>query len=442
MSAATSFQLSVSVQMGQTVDISLPMTAPMGSGSYRGFWMFMNANGELFGVGPQGNQPFSVDITVSGPTVTSVPSTNSPTPTVTLGVPTNSPTPSITPGGPTVTPMPNVAFDFVANACSGIWFSEAGQLPCPGMDGDAKGFVLKLDNPILENGVVNTRPGLLTAPQNINNGYIQGIYPPFKVQNGDRFRSIIGCEVGATSCYVVFRLEYQIGSGSINTFWAFVERYDGQYYSADIDLSSLAGQDVRFILTVLSTGSAIGDRALWVGPTIYRVNTGFTPAPSATPTAIGTSTPTVINTPTTTATDMPGLTVIGQVLASKPVTVSLYNTDNSLVDSATANPDGRFNFSAPAGMYIVVATASGYLSAQGPVTLTLSGTSTMPTVSLSAGDIDNNHVIDQFDALTIGINYNSALPTAADLNNDGIINLLDLELLALNYRKAGSLVWQ
>lgn len=427
MSTATSFQLSVSVQMGQTVDISLPMTAPMGSGSYRGFWMFMNANGELFGVGPQGNQPFSVDINVSGPTVTSAPSTNSPTP-------------SITPGGPTVTPIPGVAFDFAANACSASWSSEAGQLPCPGIDGDAKGFVLKLDHPTLENGVVDTRPGLLTVPQNIKNGYIQGVFPPFKVQSGDRFRSIIGCEVGATSCYVVFRLDYQIGSGSINTFWAFVERYDSQYYSADLDLSPLAGQDVRFILTVLSNGSAIGDRALWVGSTIHRANAGFTPIPSATPTAIGTSTPTAIYTPTTTATDMPELTITGQVLAGKPVTVSLYNTDNSLAESVTDNSDGTFSFMAPAGTYTLVATASGYLSAQGSITPSLG--STMPTISLLAGDIDNNNVIDQFDALTIGINYNSALPTAADLNNDGVINVLDLELLAHSYRKVGPVVWQ
>jgi hypothetical protein len=66
----------------------------------------------------------------------------------------------------------------------------------------------------------------------------------------------------------------------------------------------------------------------------------------------------------------------------------------------------------------------------------------MPTISLPAGDIDNNNVIDQFDALTIGINYNTAIPSAADLNNDGIINVLDLELLARSYRKTGSLVWQ
>ena len=66
----------------------------------------------------------------------------------------------------------------------------------------------------------------------------------------------------------------------------------------------------------------------------------------------------------------------------------------------------------------------------------------MPNVSLLAGDIDNNGVIDQFDAMTIGMSYNTATPAAADLNNDGTINVLDLELLASNYRKAGAIAWQ
>jgi hypothetical protein len=51
-------------------------------------------------------------------------------------------------------------------------------------------------------------------------------------------------------------------------------------------------------------------------------------------------------------------------------------------------------------------------------------------------------VIDQFDALTIGMNYNGTTPAAADLNNDGVINVLDLELLAASYRQAGPTAWE
>jgi hypothetical protein len=129
------------------------------------------------------------------------------------------------------------------------------------------------------------------------------------------------------------------------------------------------------------------------------------------------------------------------VLAGKPVNVSLLN-GNTVVASVTANTDGTFSLTAPAGSYTVRASASGFLSAEGTITLTAGNTSTMPNISLLAGDIDNNGVIDQFDAMTIGMSYNTASPAAADLNNDGVINVLDLELLAQNYRKTGPITWQ
>ncbi len=278
MGAPSSALFPRNVAVGQTVDVSINMTAPSTAGSYRGFWMFKNASGALFGIGAQANKPWWVDIRVSGPTVTP-------------GGPTKTPTPTVTPGGPTVTPIPGAVLDFAARACEASWFSGAGSLPCPGTDGDAKGFVLKVNNPKLETGATDTRPGLLTFPQNIQNGYIQGFYPVFKVQSGDRFRSIINCEGGATNCYVAFRLDYQTGSEPIKTFWGpFLERYEGQYYSMDVDLTPLAGKDVKFILTVLAAGVATGDRAMWVGPHIYRA--GSSSAPSAPSTTAAATNPT------------------------------------------------------------------------------------------------------------------------------------------------------
>lgn len=175
--------------------------------------------------------------------------------------------------------------------------------------------------------------------------------------------------------------------------------------------------------------------------------TSETPVETATPTSstpVETATPTSetpVGSPTATATALPDGTLTGQVLASKPVTVGLYDATNSLVTSVTANLDGTFSLTAPAGTYTVRATADGFLSAEGSTILTGGSTTTMPTISLSAGDIDNNGVIDQFDAMTIGMNYNGSTPAAADLNNDGVINVLDLELLANNYRDTGPTVW-
>jgi len=136
-----------------------------------------------------------------------------------------------------------------------------------------------VSNPKMENGTTDTRPGLLTFPQNLQDGkgYIQGFYPAFKVQAGDRFRATINCEGGAKNCYVGFELNYQTGSDPIKTFWGpFLERYEGNFYDLrengqlGIDLTPLAGKDVKFILTVRAAGTASGDRALWVGPYIYR----------------------------------------------------------------------------------------------------------------------------------------------------------------------------
>ena len=175
--------------------------------------------------------------------------------------------------------------------------------------------------------------------------------------------------------------------------------------------------------------------------------TSETPAGTITPTSetpVGTITATLetpVGSPTATATALPGGTLTGNVQADKPVTVSLYS-GTTLVTSVSAEGDGDFSLTAPAGSYIVVATASGYLRAEGSATITGGSTNTKPNITLLAGDIDGNDVIDQFDALTIGMNYNSVTPSAADLNNDGVINVLDLELLAANYRETGPLVWE
>ena len=42
----------------------------------------------------------------------------------------------------------------------------------------------------------------------------------------------------------------------VRDFWAFGEQYDGKYFTVDLDLSPLAGQDVKFVLSVLSLGDS------------------------------------------------------------------------------------------------------------------------------------------------------------------------------------------
>ncbi len=258
MSAPASVKLSKSVAPGQTIDLTVSMTAPNAAGTHRGNWQLKNASGVLFGIGANANKSFWVEIKVSGAS------------------------------GAT-------GYDFVENAASATWASGAGALTFPGSEGDAKGFARKLDAPKLENGTTSTLPGLLMVPQNVTDGYIQGVFPAFRVQSGDRFQATIGCEHGATSCWVNFRLQYQIGTDAVQTLWSFNEKYEGMVYRANLDLSRLAGQDVKFILRINAAGPAVGDRALWGSPQIARG--GVTPPPTAVPPTV---TPGPSSTPTST----------------------------------------------------------------------------------------------------------------------------------------------
>ena len=146
MGGPTSVNLPKSVAPGQTVDISINLTAPSSAGRYIGYWKFKNASGAAFGIGTSFNKAWWVEINVSGSST-------------------------------------GVGYDFAANYCSAAWYSISGNLPCPGSDGDSRGFVLKLDNPQLENGAYDGGSGLITNPQNGYNGDIHGKFPAFRVPN-------------------------------------------------------------------------------------------------------------------------------------------------------------------------------------------------------------------------------------------------------------------
>ena len=244
MGGQNNMPLPTEVAPGPTIDIVMNFTAPLFEKDYRGNWFIKNEKGELFGTTLTANKPFWVAIKVKAPAIS------------------------------------GTTYDLAANACSAQWFSGAGTLPCPGTDKDANGFVLKQTRSKLEDGATTLNPSLLLVPQNINNGYIRAVYPSFRVQNGDHFQTIVGCEGGATSCGVLFRMDYQLADGIIRDFWAFGEQYEGNTFILDLDLSPLAGQDVRFVLTVLSLGPASGDRALWVEPRIVRTSPAVTITPT------------------------------------------------------------------------------------------------------------------------------------------------------------------
>ena len=232
------------VNPGQYIEIPVTFKAPNDDGKYRGYWKLRNASGVLFGTGAQGDSAVWVDVKVNG--------------------------------------NGYVVYDFAANYCDASWKNKKDDLPCPGTEGDEKGFVLKLDSPVLEDDEKTTAPGLLTFPQDKENGIISGQYPAFTVQNGDHFRATVGCRINAKKCNVIFRLDYK-ADGEIKTLSSWHEIYEGQVYPVDVDLSVLSGKSVKFILYVSASGVNNNDAAIWLYPRILRLGVP-TPVPTSTTT--------------------------------------------------------------------------------------------------------------------------------------------------------------
>ncbi|MFN3490981.1 MAG: NBR1-Ig-like domain-containing protein [Anaerolineales bacterium] len=269
MSAPAAVALADSVAPGQYIEIPVTLKSPNSDGNFTGYWKLRNASGALFGIGPQADTAFWVKIKVIGPAY--------------------------------------VAYNFAEQYCQADWSNGNNNISCPSSEGDAKGYVIKLNKPKLENGVSENQISLLTVPQDKRNGIISGQFTAFTDQKGDRFRAWVNCQYQATKCNVVFRLNY-LNNAQVKTFASWAEVYEGKYYPIDLDLSALAGETLKFILLVEANGGNNQDYAIWVNPRIVRL--GSPPpslTPSHTPTITQTSTPTLTSTstPTPTFTETP-----------------------------------------------------------------------------------------------------------------------------------------
>jgi hypothetical protein len=229
---ATSPQTIGTVPPGQEVDISVNFTAPTTAGTYRSYWRIRNSSGVLIPVlgGTQGKS-FFVEIKVS---------------------------------------VVSSGLDLHTRATEANWVSGASTLTFGGPDTDVNGFAKYSNNQKLED---NSSPGkvLETHPQWVTDGAITGTYPAYKIVAGEHFRAKIGflllsdgtCGAGN----VKFQLNYREGSAS-NSLGQWTDSCDGKLVDVDVDLSSIAGRTVQFVLAVVANGSALQDQAIWVGPRV------------------------------------------------------------------------------------------------------------------------------------------------------------------------------
>jgi len=228
MSAPASQQLtSGTVAPGQSIKISIDLKAPNAAGSHKGNFKLRNASGVLFGIGTK-DGPFWVEIMVVGD-----------------------------------------SYNFADNICApGVtWTSAAGTLPCPGVSGSGNGWVLLETSPELENGALDDEDGIVVHPQNVNDGWIKGTFPEILVKAGMDFKAIIGCNSDA-NCDVKFQLNYIVNGGAEQTLATWHEVQDGTFNRVIVDLDSLAGKEVQFVLLVSANGSAANDTALWFAPRV------------------------------------------------------------------------------------------------------------------------------------------------------------------------------
>ncbi len=229
----TGMSLPYDVEPGEIVEVSVAFTTPTAEGNYRTHFQLKNSSGKGF-LGA-----FYVDYKIDAAASVS-----------------------------TDTPDPKVRYEFAGRQCDAIWLTSSKTLSCPGTNGSSDGFMLFVSKPVLESGYIDNEPGLLMNPPSSNNSFIHGAYPPITILPGDSFRSIVGCERGASKCDVRFELSY-ISGDLIYSLGTWSESYNEAYTQINIDLTPLAGQTVYFVLTVHSNGVSDGDRGLWLRPRIY-----------------------------------------------------------------------------------------------------------------------------------------------------------------------------
>jgi hypothetical protein len=242
---ASSISVPNNVRPGKSVDIAVNLISPSQDGSYTGRWYF-NADGERFG--NKGDNPFTAYVHVRQP-------------------------------------LPNLMFEFSNNLCQAFWRSNAkssggkivlgaeNNLTCPGKAGNPIGFVRKINTPEMESGS-EAGPAIWSAPPEKEGGVIEGVFPAMLIYNGDHFQAQIGCRQGDDKCDVRFELTYKVIVPPSNTVdqntISWHETYDGTLTPIDINLSSLAGNYVQFVLRVRANNNSDENGALWVRPRIVR----------------------------------------------------------------------------------------------------------------------------------------------------------------------------
>lgn len=129
--------------------------------------------------------------------------------------------------------------------------------------------------------------------------------------------------------------------------------------------------------------------------------------------------------------------VTGTVTVSQPLMRAVVTVIGAEAQfTVDVNVDGSFALDLPAGQYVLVFSAPHYLSysVEGYFP---EGTLTLPAVTLTGGDADENGVVDGADVALVMAQFGVAMPAVAghaDLNGDQVVNIYDLAIVSANAR--------
>jgi len=256
--------------------------------------------------------------------------------------------------------------DFVARACEARWSNNAYFFPCPGdLTDKSKGTIEYSDHTVIEGMVSVKAPVLIGLPgQGGGSGSgLFGHYPSMTVQPGDRFKATVACQ-GDAPCHVEFALEYFDPNGDYHAEdrWRWEHQVGDGPQEIDLDLSSLAGKTVEFLLVVREQGPAQDAWVAWIAPRIIRdQNVKPVPTRAPQPTTVSSTglIPGVISGWVNMVSAPPYLN--DPVLGSTPVVVTFFNLDNGtywfIQTTLTGHPN--YQMTVPPGNYQVVAYARG-----------------------------------------------------------------------------------
>jgi hypothetical protein len=238
MNGPASKDIGQTVAPGQSVDVSIALNAPDDEGSFTGYYQLRSSDGVRFGIGTNADVSFWVKIYVEN---------------VTYEMDANHP------------------LDFDYNICAAKWSSTSGRVSCSTSAVDFNnGSVRKTDSPKFESAYQDDEGTIVVSPSAGSGGMVMGQYPKIAVKNGDHFTTMIGCMYQREDCNVLIELQYLDSNNTLHNLGSWAEAYDGKYTQVDVDLSSLDGKTVAFILKVNNNGDSKDDEVFWLSPQIVR----------------------------------------------------------------------------------------------------------------------------------------------------------------------------